>query len=62
MEMVTVREIVRNKEKTMEECNSTIVSNNRGVIACLWVWVLACRGDREAVGSIVKKTIGVKLG
>lgn len=33
MEMVTVREIVRNKEKTMEEGNSTIVSNNRGV-AC----------------------------
>lgn len=41
---------------------TTIVWNDRGVIACVWVCVQACRGYTGAVDSIVKRTIGVKLG
>lgn len=41
---------------------ATIAWNDGGVIACVWVGVHACRGYTRAMGSIVKRTIGVKLG
>lgn len=47
----------------MEEGDATtIVWNDRGVRTCVWVCVHVCRGHGGAVGSIVKRTIGVKLG
>lgn len=47
----------------MEEDEArTIAWNDVGVIACVRVCVCACRGYSGAMGSIVKWTIGVKLG
>lgn len=47
----------------MEEGDATTIEwNDRGVTACVWVFVHAGRGYSGAMGSIVKRTIGVKLG
>lgn len=52
------------KEITGKENDaSTIVRNDGGEAAvCVWVCVHACRGYVRAMGSIVQRTIGVKLG
>lgn len=58
-----MREIGRKKRLQWRSgCATTIVWDDRWDIACVWVCVHVCRGHGGAMGSIVKRTIGVKLG
>jgi len=50
------------RETIVKESDAHEVTKGLNECVCVWLRVHASRGDIGAMGSLVKRTIGVKLG